>query len=109
MSTALVEPFLKSIWLLDVYVKRNAGYIMQDTYVSVRAVSVFLRATVLYKEVIPPLSGGCESLPITQVDKRKSRTFKDKLLRRTYGTSLDDVTRCFRDVYVKEIHKFNCL
>jgi len=32
---------------------------MQDTDTSVRAVTVFLRETLLYKEVIFPLSGGC--------------------------------------------------
>lgn len=40
-STALREPFLKSIWLLDVYFKRSAAYIMQGTDYSVRAVTIF--------------------------------------------------------------------
>jgi hypothetical protein len=105
----LAEPFLKSIWLLDVYVKRSAEYIMQDTDVGVRAVTVFLRETVLYKEVISPLSGGCESWSVTLVETRKSTTLKVKLLRRTFGTSLEDATGGCRDVYNQEVLKLKFL
>lgn len=97
-STALVEPFLKSVWLLDVYVKRSAEYIMQDTDVSVRAGTLFLHETVLYKEVISPLSGECESWSVTLVETRISRMLKVKLLRRTFETSLENVIRLQRRV-----------
>ena len=45
-----------------------------------------------YRTVIMPVSYGCETCSLTLREKRRLRTFENRVLRRIFGTKRDEVT-----------------
>jgi hypothetical protein len=85
---------------------RNAATVLYSVFSS-RLLSKHIKIKIYKTIILPVVWYGCQTWSLTLIEEHRLRAFKNKMLRRAYGSEREEGARDWRRLHNEELHNFN--
>jgi hypothetical protein len=79
-------------------------YYKSESYLTYLNIYIYIRIIIYKTIILPAVLYGCETWSLTLREEHRLRKFENRVLRRTFGPSRDDVTGDWRKLHNEELH-----